>query len=336
MSRLKKITFLLLIILFTFVLGPSWPIPKLNNLPKTSKYNIDDIQEIVYNKENSIANLKPGNEAEIVWANDTNQVQTPYCFVYLPGFGASKGEGEPIHREIAARYGMNLFLARLSKQGVYEEEPFLDLNEEILVESAKEAIKISKTLGKKVIIVCTSTGATLGFYLAANDSDIASIVAFSPNFDLADPLSWMLTGPWGLQLSRLVFGSKYRSFDANDTIKKWWINKYRIEGVITLKSLIKHTMTNEIFRSINQPVYLSYHYKNENEKDKLISIPRIIEAFDLFSTPNTKKRLVALGDVSGHCMASRFHSTEKQLDIVRKECYSFIENVLQISPLDSK
>ncbi|MCH2023909.1 MAG: alpha/beta hydrolase [Saprospiraceae bacterium] len=333
MSLTKKIILINFFFVIIYVLGPKWPTPELNNYPKQSNYSINNIDEIVSNKESSILNIKPNNEAEIIWANDSNHIQTRYCFVYLPGFGASKGEGEPIHREIAERYGMNLFLARLDKQGIYEEEPFIDLKEEMLVESAKEAIEIGKILGEQVIIVCTSTGATLGFYLAANDPDIASIIAYSPNFDLADPMSDLLTGPWGLQLARIVLSSKYRSFEANDTIKKWWINKYRIEGLIALKSLLNCTMTNENFRSINQPIYIGYYYKNENEKDKIISIPRIKEVFNLLSTPIDKKRLVALKDVSGHCMASCYHSSEKQLNIVRKESFNFLENVLNLKPV---
>ena len=133
----------------------------------------------------------------------------------------------------------------------------------------------------------------------------------------------------------MVYGHLYRKQLSNslDTIKKWWINKYRIEGLIALKSLLNCTMTNENFRSINQPIYIGYYYKNENEKDKIISIPRIKEVFNLLSTPIDKKRLVALKDVSGHCMASCYYSSEKQLNIVRKESFNFLENVLNLKPV---
>ena len=90
-------------------------------------------------------------------------------------------------------------------------------------------------MGKKVIILSTSTGATLGLYLAAKDPDIAAVVAWSANIDMADPMSAMLTLPWGLQLARLSMGSKYRSFAADSTIQKWWIHRYRIEGFSQFK-----------------------------------------------------------------------------------------------------
>lgn len=330
MSKRKK-TLLFFAALFVFYcLGPRCAVPTSDNKPLSNKeLNINNIAQFVQQHEAAVSNLKPHNEAEIVWANDSNKIQTEYCFVYLPGFGASKGEGEPIHREIAQRYGMNLYLARLEKQGITEAEPFLDLTVDNLITSAKEAVQIGKTLGKKVILLACSTGATLGFYLAANDPEIAAIIAYSPNIDLADPMSELLPRPWGLQLARLFLWSNNRSFEANDTIKKWWINDYRIEGVVALKSLLEYTMTDEIFKAIKQPVCMAYYYKNENEQDDIISIPRLKEVFEILSTPPDKKRLVALPDVSGHCMASQFFSNEMQLDVVRKESFSFMDEVLK-------
>jgi len=334
MSKLKKFLIFLVVLAIIYLLGPRWPIPVLNNdALSITTLNIENIEEYVNDKEAAVKNMKPNNQAEIVWANDSIKTKTKYSFVYLPGFGASKAEGEPLHREIAKRYGMNLYLARLEKQGIVEKEPFLDLKEDKLVESAKEAIRIGKTLGEKVIIVSTSTGGTLAFYLAAKDPDIASIIAYSPNVELADPMSDLLTGPWGLRLARTFLWSNYRGFEANDTIKKWWINEYRIEGLVTLKSLLIHTMTDDIFKAITQPVYMSYYYKNEEEKDKIISIPRVKETFELLQTPADKKRLVALPNVSGHCMASGFYSNEEQLNVVRKETFDFIETTLNLAVL---
>lgn len=336
MSKRKKALLFFATLIVFYSIGPRCITPNSDNKPLSNKtLNIQNIAQFVQQQEAIVPNLKPHNEAEIVWANDSNKIQTEYCFVYLPGFGASKGEGEPIHREIAQRYGMNLYLARLEKQGIVEPEPFLELTVDSLIASAKKAVLIGKTLGKKVILLSCSTGATLGFYLAAKDTSIAAVIAYSPNTDLADPMSELLTRPWGLHLARLFLWSNYRSFEANDTIKKWWINYYRIEGVVALKSLLEYTMTDDIFKAITQPVYMAYHYKNDTLKDDIISIPRMKEVFGLLSTPANKKRLVALPDVSGHCMASQFFSNELELDIVRKESFSFIEEVLQINKKDT-
>jgi len=332
MSKLKKSLIFLLVLVIIYCLGPSRPVPILDNQPLgINSLNINTIEEHVTRLEAGIDNIKPNNEAEIVWANDTNKVQTEYAFVYLPGFGATKGEGEPTHRQIARYYGMNLYLARLEKQGLIEEEPFIDLQERKLVESAKEAVRVAKILGKKVIILSCSTGSTLGLYLAAQDPSIAAVVAYSPNIDLADPTSMILTKPWGLQIARLAMQSKYRGFEADETVKKWWTNYYRIEGLVALKSLVQHTMKDKLFPKIKQPVLMAYYYKNDTEKDNIVSIDRMHEVFDLLATPIEQKRIVALGEVSGHCMASQYYSTPEQLKIVFDHTIAFLDETLHLA-----
>ncbi|HEY4338298.1 MAG TPA: alpha/beta hydrolase, partial [Puia sp.] len=61
--------------------------------------------------------LKPDNEARIVWADSTRR-KTPYVIVYLHGFSASQGEGDPVHHFIASKYGCNLYLPRLAEHGI--------------------------------------------------------------------------------------------------------------------------------------------------------------------------------------------------------------------------
>ena len=62
--------------------------------------------------------LKPGNEARIIWANDSAKQKTEYAIVYLHGFSASQAEGDPIHRNIAKEFGCNLYLSRLAEHGI--------------------------------------------------------------------------------------------------------------------------------------------------------------------------------------------------------------------------
>ncbi len=326
---IKRLCVVFLFIALIYGLGPRHSSSTFDNRPLVRTIDIQSVQDSLDAHNKSIPNLKVGNEAEIVWAKDTG-VQTDYCLVYLPGFGASKGEGEPLHRQIAAEYGLNLYLARLEKQGIEAAEPFIDLSESKLVESAKEAVRYGKSLGKKVILMSTSTGSTLALYLAAKDTDIAAIVAWSPNIDMADPLSNMLTMPWGLQLARLSMGGKYRSFEANDTVRKWWINRYRIEGLVCLKSLIQQTMTETTFEQIKQPVLMVFHYKNEVIKDKIVSIDKGKEAFLALGTPEHQKELKLMGNVSGHCMGSQYFSSAAELKELRIVTKDFLERHLNL------
>ena len=69
-------------------------------------------------KEEAAHKLKPDNEARILWANDSLKNKTEYSLVYLHGFTASQGEGDPVHRDMAKKFGCNLYLSRLAEHGV--------------------------------------------------------------------------------------------------------------------------------------------------------------------------------------------------------------------------
>lgn len=321
---------LILLVIFYFS-GPEWPIPILDNSPSKQTWELDAVQAYIDHKEKQTIHLKKGNAAELVWASDSSPSKTSYSIVYLHGFGASKAEGDPIHRIVAQKYGFNLYLSRLHKHGIKEKEPFKDLDPSLLLESAKEAIALGKTLGDSVILICCSTGATLGFYLAANDPKIASVVALSPNIDFYDQRSDFLTGPWGLQLARILFQGDYRSFEANDSVKKYWIHHYRLEGLISLKALVEATMSKQTFEQIKQPVFMGYYYKNEAEQDKVISIKRAQEVFEYIACRPEQKQQVAFPDAKGHVFSSKYYSTD--FDKVIQSISSFIELQHQVKPL---
>jgi pimeloyl-ACP methyl ester carboxylesterase len=318
MKRIGKgLLFCLVLLVIFYFSGPKWPIPKLDNSPSKQSWALDSVQDYVDYKE--------------LQTNDSTPSKTTYSIVYLHGFGASKAEGDPVHRAIAKKYGFNLYLSRLHQHGVKEDEPFKNLDPALLLESAKEAIAIGKTLGDSVILICCSTGATLGFYLAAKDPKIASVIALSPNIDLYDQRSGFLTGPWGLQLARLLFQSDYRGFEANDSIKKFWINHYRLEGLISLKALVEATMTNETFEQIKQPVFMGYYYKNEAEQDKVISIKRAQEVFEYLPCHPEQKQQVAFPNAKGHVFSSKYYSSD--FNEVIQKISSFIELQHQVKPL---
>lgn len=92
--------------------------------------------------------VKPGNEAEIVWADSTKS-QSEYALVYLHGFSASKQEGNPAYNYLAKALHANMYLARLADHGLDTVAPMQYLTADRLWESAKQAYAIGKRLGKK-------------------------------------------------------------------------------------------------------------------------------------------------------------------------------------------
>src|SRR5580692_11584241 len=70
--------------------------------------------------------LKEDNQARIIWADSTRK-KTPYVIVYLHGFSASQGEGDPTDIDIARKYGCNLYLSRLAEHGIDTPEAMINL-----------------------------------------------------------------------------------------------------------------------------------------------------------------------------------------------------------------
>lgn len=320
---------LVIVLSIVFLLGPKPEVPKLDPSPVSSSIAIQRLDSTINTQESSFKNLKPGNEAKIFWANDSIY-KTEYAVVYLHGLSASHEEGNPIHLEFAKRYGCNLYLARLYGHGLEQPNALEDLTPENYLQSAKDAIAIGKTIGKKVIVMCCSTGGTLAFYLAAHDPEIEAIIAYSPNIDIYDPNSQILTQPWGLQLTRLVFGGKNRSYEAPDEFKKYWQTSYRLEGLQATRVLINETMTEGTFKKITQPVFIGCYYKDEEHQDMIVSVKAMRKMYSVLGTADTEKQFVAFPDVDAHVITNPLRS--KNVESVMIETFEFAEEIIGLKP----
>lgn len=300
-----------------YLLGPKVAKPVYNtNLPKPVA--IDSAVSYVSQLEKQ-HRLKPNNQAEIVWADSLHQ-QTEYAVVYLHGFSASKEEGNPVHRDFATSINANLYLSRLADHGIDTLAPMQYFTADRLWESAKQALAIGKTLGKKVILVGTSTGGTLALKLAATYPEIHSIVLMSPNIAINDDKVWILTHPWGLQIARLVTGGKERLVNGKSPLyKKYWYTNYRLESVVQLQELLESSMTKSVFEEVKQPTLLLYYYKNENEQDPVVSVPAMLKMFDELGS--TKKEKQALPNTGNHVIGSSI--TSKDIPGVEKALAQF-------------
>jgi esterase/lipase len=313
-----------------YFLGPKVVAPDLNTeLPIITK-NLVSLESEITARENQIANIKPDNEARIIWF-DSIPKKTEYSIVYLHGWSASQEEGDPIHIETAKRYGCNLYLPRLAGHGLSEDEPMLNLTADQVINSAKQAIAVAKLLGEKVIVMGTSTGGTLALHLAGGDEDIASLLLYSPNIEIYDPNAKLLAKPWGLQLAKLVKDSDYHEFDRDIDLKnKYWTTKYRLEALTHLQAMIDYTMVPETFNEVTQPIFLGYFYKNDSIQDNVVSVPAMLNMFNELGTKDSLKRKVAFPNAGNHVMTS--YVSSKDLESVRKETNKFFEEILQIQP----
>jgi len=274
--------------------------------------------------------IKPDNQARIVWNNDSLKNTTEYALVYLHGFSASQEEGNPVHRNLAKTFGCNLYLARLAEHGIDTSDALLNYTAEGLWQTAKEAYAIGKKLGKKVILMGTSTGGTVALQLAAAFPEIAGIILYSPNIAINDPNAWLLNNPWGLQIARLVKGSNFNTAGQDDsTYKKYWDHTYRLEATVQLQELLETTMLPATFGAVRQPVLALYYFKDENNQDKVVKVSAIQKMMQELGTPDSLKRSVAMANTGNHVLASPIVS--KDVSGVEKETSTFLQQVMKLS-----
>ena len=326
---LKGLVVVFVLMVLVYFVGPKVEKPDLSTSLPAVPSNLIALEQMILNKEKNTPNIKKDNESRIVWYDSIPQ-KTEYSIVYLHGWSASQGEGSPLHKQTAKRYGCNLYLPRLAGHGLQEEEPMLNLTANDLIDSAKEAIAVGKQLGKKVILMATSTGGTLALHLAGGDEDIAGLILYSPNIEIYDTNAKVLSGPWGLQLARMVKQGDYHEFEANAMKQKYWTHKYRVEALTHLQALVDNTMSEETFKEVTQPVFMGYFFKNDSIQDKVVSVPAMLSMFDQLGTPKSLKRKVAFPEVGDHVIAS--YITSKDLESVEKETNAFLEQIMGMQP----
>jgi esterase/lipase len=314
-----RITIVLLIVLVViYFLGPNPSQPVYDSsLPVVPA--IGDLPAYVAQQE-SLHKVKAGNEAEIIWSDSTKQ-QTEYAIVYLHGFSASKEEGNPVHRYLANALKANLYLARLADHGIDTIAPMQYFTADRLWESSKQAYAIGKKLGKKVILVGTSTGGTVALQLAATYPEVNSLILLSPNIAINDPNAWLANNPWGLQIARAVTGGNERVLTGKtEDYKKYWYINYRLESVVQLEELIESTMKKSLFEKVSQPVLMLYYYKNKKEQDPVVRVDAMLKMFDNLSSVNKEK--MAIPTAGNHVLGSSL--TSKDITAVERAMDHFI------------
>lgn len=291
------------------------------------------LEEYILAKENKYQPLKPGNEAKIIWYDDSLKSKTKYSMVYLHGFSASHEEGNPVHVTTAKKYGMNLFLARYSGHGRDLEDQLFDFNVNDTWKDAKEALAIGKAIGDSVILMSTSTGGTLSLFLSSIYNEVAAQILMSPNIKINDPAAFLLNNHWGLHIARNVIGSDYRiAGDTSALYAKYWNARYRIESLVQLEELIESTMSKKTFSTITAPTLLMYYYQDEAHQDPVVRVDAMEKMFDQISTDKNLKVKVAIPKAGNHVIGSYIKSND--LPSVQNAIDEFIQGKLGLKVLN--
>ena len=327
MKFLKWLGIFLLLLIVVYFLGPQPDSAKFENGLPAIPANALALEK--YIKEHEAQHkLKPENEARVYWFNDSLKEKTEYAVVYLHGFSASQEEGDPVHYDFAQKFGCNLYLSRLEDHGVDTTEPLANVTADRLWNSAKEAYAIGKQLGKKVILMSTSTGGTLALKLCAEFPDIAANIMLSPNIAINDANAWMLNNHWGLQIAQLVTGKHRVVKDTTALYAQYWNNRYATVSLVQLEELIESTMKESTFRKVKQPSLLLYYFKDKEHQDPVVKVSAMKRMFLQLGTPDHLKKQVAIPNAGDHVIGSYVKS--KDLQTVQDEIDKFAVEKLNL------
>ncbi|WP_323040927.1 alpha/beta hydrolase [Gemmobacter sp.] len=147
-------------------------------------------------RESVFTDLVPGTQKRVIWA-DAPGVKTPLSVVYVHGFSSSSEETRPVPDMLAEALGANLYFTRLAGHG-RGAAPLGAASADDWMTDLAEALAIGARIGDRVVVVATSTGASvvlaglgtpdLRAAMPAADK-VAGIAMISPNLRLASAVN---------------------------------------------------------------------------------------------------------------------------------------------------
>ena len=256
-----------------------------------------DLDAYLVDEERVVIGVKPALVKGIIWRDSVTKAKTPLSIVYLHGFSASRRELSPVPERLADSLGANLFFTRLAAHGRVDGEAFATVTPQQWIDDAREAIAIGKRIGERVIIVATSTGATLALEMAIErPTDIAAMILVSPNHEPKDPRARFISGPLGPTLARLI-GGRYAGFvPTNAAHAEWWTPKYRSEGIPAMVDLVNHERSLDL-SLVKMPVLTLY-----TSKDIVVRTDLIVSRHAELGSAH--KELLDVPETTRHEMAS--------------------------------
>lgn len=256
--------------------------------------------------------LVPGTEKRISWFGE--RAKTPYSIVYLHGFSATRQETAPLAEWVAALLGANLFETRLHGHG-REREALSDVRAEDWLNDAAEALAIGSMLGDRIIVIGTSTGATLAAAMLDHPAmdAVDTIVMLSPNFAPRDPGAAWLTRPAGPLLAKILVGGTRSWQPHNEQQARFWSTSYSMDSAVEMMRLVDHA-NRQLPAEISQRLLMFY-----STEDAVISPDVALAVFEKTRSP--QKAAIEIkdpGDPSHHVLAGDVLSAEATRQIADK------------------
>jgi pimeloyl-ACP methyl ester carboxylesterase len=217
-----------------------------------SATSLEALETLIAEQEKTVGALREGLAKQIVWADPARHQKTPISVVYVHGFSASPAEVRPLPDLVAKALSANLFFTRLAGHGLEDPDALSFATIEDWAHDIGEALAIGRLLGDQVVVISTSTGASLVTWALARPAladQVAASVFLSPNYGVQASGSFLLTGPFGAQLARLIIGNRTGFQPISPLNAHNWTTDYPVTALIPMAQSVRlatHTPVEDI------------------------------------------------------------------------------------------
>ncbi len=226
----------------------------------------EDLDLYLAGQEAQVGGITPGTEKRIIWAGAAG-ARTDIAIVYLHGFSGTSEEIRPVPELVAVALGANLFYTRYAGHGLGGTR-LAGPSVQDWMDDTAEALAIGRRIGKRVIVIATSTGGTLAAEAALQPDmaqGVAGIIFVSPNFGLR-PLAGRLLTMGGVRTWGPIVAGDERCFDpVNDRQKTYWTTCYPTLALLPMAALAKHAGAAD-YHSVTVPALFLF-----SEADQVVS-----------------------------------------------------------------
>lgn len=257
------------------------------------------------------------------FANQSSPGRTPWSVVYLHGFSATRQETAPVAELVAQKLDANLFETRLKGHGL-PGDSLGGVTAQDWLTDAVEAMEIARRLGDSVLVIGTSTGGTLGVWLATLPPEqrkgLSVLALISPNFGPKDNKAALLTLPWAkVILPRFIPQREWTA--RNDEQRRFWTMKYPSTALFPMQALVEDVRGRSL-EGYNVPTLVFYH-----EGDNVVDAERTKRWLGALAmetlAPVEQVQVVPTEGEDGHVIAGRIVAPS-QTNMVRDRIVEFV------------
>ncbi|TPP12087.1 alpha/beta fold hydrolase [Rhizobium glycinendophyticum] len=269
--------------------------------------DISTISSFLAGEEAKAGQIRRDLGKQIVWTDPLHPSRTALSLVYVHGFSASPAELRPLPDIVAKSLGANLFFTRLAGHGLEDPDALGRATIGDWTADVEEALDVGRLLGDRVVVIATSTGASLATWALARPGladRIAGTVLLSPNYGVQASGSFLLTGPFAAPIAHLVIGARRGFQPVNALNAHNWTTDYPVEALIPMAEAVRLSVFTPVEEITVPALFVS------SAKDLVVRSDRTAAIASRWGGPHQSFDPGITGDVNNHVIAGDTYSPQ--------------------------